>query len=238
MGRAEGEDFGASALSARGALPPELRKVLPEGTAKAWQELRLILPRDLYLIGGTAVAVHLGHRESRDLDFVFHEGTVDLAALRAQLEELPDFTVTHESAGTLRGLYGQAKVEFFHADEGAPQHVLEAPCEVAGLRVASLKDLMAMKLKVVRDRAEMRDYYDLKTIDEEGGVSIEEGLGLFLERYGASPHGDEIQQIIRALGYLDDVEEDDALPIKKAELSKWWRTRRAALLRHLDRNPL
>ncbi len=240
MGRARGKTSGTNAL-ARGepsALPDTLTKVLPKHTARAWRELRLILPQDLYLIGGTAVAVHLGHRESIDLDFVFHEGAVDLGALHEELGALPEFTVTYEGAGTLRGLHGPTKVEIFHADELAPQHVLEAPSRIAGLRVASLKDLMAMKLKVIRDRSQMRDYYDLKMIDEEGGISIEAGLSLFLERYDAKAYGEEFHQIIRALGYLDDAKEDESLPITKAELSKWWRARQAELVRNLDRNPL
>lgn len=238
MGRAEGDTFGLSPSSARteeGTLPPALRKVLPAATARAWQELCPILPRELYLMGGTAVAVHLGHRESRDLDFLFHENSVDLAALRAQIESRGEFAVTDESPGTLCGLYRPTKVEFFHADEKAQQHLLEEPIVVAGLRVASLKDLMAMKLKVVCDRAEMRDYFDLKAIDEEGGVSVEEGLSLFLARYDAKSTGEEIRQVIRSLGYLDDVDEDNTLPITKAELSKWWASRQAAVVRHFDR---
>ena len=238
MGNAKGDTFGPSPSSVRakeGTLPPALRKVLPAATARAWQALCPILPPELYLMGGTAVAVHLGHRESRDLDFLFHESSVDLAALRAQIESRGEFAVTDESPGTLRGLYGPTKVEFFHADEGAPQHLLEEPAVMAGLRVASLKDLMAMKLKVVRDRAEMRDYFDLKAIDEQGGVSVEEGLSLFLARYDAKATGEEIRQVIRSLGYLDDVDEDKTLPITKDALAKWWASRQVAVVRHFDR---
>jgi hypothetical protein len=238
MGTAKGEDRRPEPPSMRAeerTLPLALRKVLPAATARAWRGLQPILPPELYLMGGTAVAVHLEHRESRDLDFLFHENSVDLAALRAQIESRGEFAVTDESPGTLCGLYGPTKVEFFHADEGAPQHLLEEPTVMAGLRVASLKDLMAMKLKVVRDRAEMRDYFDLKAIDEEGGVSVEEGLGLFLERYDAKATGEEIRQVIRSLGYLDDVDEDKTLPITKDALAKWWASRQVAVVRHFDR---
>jgi predicted nucleotidyltransferase component of viral defense system len=50
------------------------------------------------------------------------------------------------------------------------------------LAVADIKDLMAMKLKVLSERGELRDYYDVKDIDERGGVTVEEGLALFRER--------------------------------------------------------
>jgi len=240
MGRGESKPSGKrlSAAPKPRNLPAAVRKVLPEGTAKAWRELSPILPRDLYLIGGTAVAVRLGHRESTDLDFVFHKGAVDLESLRVSLEALPEFRTDYKDSGTLRGFYGATKIEFFHVDESAPQHVLQKPSEIAGLRVASLKDLMATKLNAVMGRLQMRDYYDLKMIDQEGTISIEAGLSLFLERYDAKAYGPELRQIIRALGYMDDVKEDESLPMTKAELSKWWRARQATLVRHLDSNPL
>jgi hypothetical protein len=58
------------------------------------------------------------------------------------------------------------------------------------------------------------------------------------ERYDVSSTSETIRQIVTALGYLDDVEEDDVLPIGKAELAGWWSTRQARLARHLSRNPI
>jgi hypothetical protein len=49
-------------------------------------------------------------------------------------------------------------VQFLHADESCPQHLLEPPQEVDGLRIAQLSDLMAMKLKVLGDRVSRPDY--------------------------------------------------------------------------------
>ena len=219
------------------ALPRDLAAFLPSETARAWTALAHVLPAELYLGGGTAVAVHLRHRESRDLDFFFHHGGVDLTALAAQLRGLGPFAVTHESPGTLRGELGATKVEFFHADEVRPQQLLEPPSVVGGLRVAGLKDLIAMKLKVIGDRGEMRDYYDIKVIEERGNITLEDGIVLFLERYDVSPQSDALRHIVRALGYLDDVEEDRALPVSKLELSAWWRRRQARLVRQLARNP-
>jgi predicted nucleotidyltransferase component of viral defense system len=212
--------------------------VLPPGTARAWRALAQKLPDQLYLGGGTAVAVHLRHRESRDLDFFFHDSAVDLQALAKELSTTGDFALTSESTGTLRGLFRETKVEFFHADEGAPQHLLEQTQTVSGLRVAGLKDLMAMKLKVVGDRGELRDYYDIKAIEQQAGLTVEDGIALYTERYGIAGTSDTLPHVVSALGYLDDIEEDDALPIGKDELAAWWKTRQARLVRHLSRNPL
>jgi DNA-binding MarR family transcriptional regulator len=146
-------------------------------------------------------------------------------------------TLAHNLAREQEDRWG-SKVEFFHADERRPQHLLEEPKPVGDLHVAGLKDLMAMKLKVVGDRGEMRDYYDIKVIEEQAGLTVEDGIALFLERYDVNSASETVRHIIAALGYLDDLEEDDALPVGKDELTDWWRKRQARLVRYLSRNPL
>jgi hypothetical protein len=211
--------------------------MLSEDAQRGWEAMRSTLPTGAYLIGGTAVAVHLGHRESYDLDFFCHDRSLDLDALARDLEAGGGFLRRDrlEGPGTMRGFFDSAKMEFFvDVDDETPQRMLEEPELVAGLRVASLRDLMAMKLNAVSSRGEMRDYFDLKCIDEEGGISIEEGLVLFCERYGVDPLSPTMEHIIRALGYLDDVREDESLPISKEDLVSWWVKRQRALVRSLD----
>ncbi len=62
------------------SLPAWLRAVLPGDTAQTWETICSIVPPSAYLVGGTAIAVHLRHRVSRDLDFVLAEET-DLTGL-------------------------------------------------------------------------------------------------------------------------------------------------------------
>jgi hypothetical protein len=212
-------------------LPRHVRHILPADTATAWLTLAPHLPAELYLGGGTAVAVHLGHRESRDLDFFFHQ-EVDLDSVRDLLDGLGPFAVTNRSEGTLRGLFGATKVEFFDASQ---LRQLTEPALVAGLNVAGLQDLMAMKMKVMAERGEMRDYFDVKAIDEKGAVSVEEGVELYMRRYGIDPSSDALPHLYRTMGDLSDVETDELLPIELAELQQWWSARQARLLRNTDR---
>jgi len=212
-------------------LPDRVRRILPADTATAWLTLAPHLPRELYLGGGTAVAVHLGHRESRDLDFFFHR-TVDLDELKELLGGLGAFAVTHESDGALKGLFGATKTEFFDASR---LNLLAEPAVVAGLAVAGLHDLMAMKIKVMAERGEMRDYFDVKAIDENGSVSVEEGVELYMRRYGIDPSSDALPHLYRTMGDLSDVEVDDLLPISLDELQRWWSLRQVRVLRNSDR---
>lgn len=145
MGRARRGQSGNASDAKRDQLPVKLPRdltnVLSPDTAQAWEELAPILPGELYLGGGTAVAAHLHHRESRDLDFFYHADAVDLQALKLLLERTGKFALIGEAAGTLRGLYGGTKLEFFHADINRPHTQIKSPAQVAGLRIVSVPDL-------------------------------------------------------------------------------------------------
>ena len=212
-------------------LPDRVRRILPADTAAAWSTLAPHLPRELYLGGGTAVAVHLGHRESRDLDFFFHQG-IDLGAVKELIGGLGIFAVTNESAGTLTGLFEATKIEIFDA---SGLRRLTEPVIVAGLNVAGLHDLMAMKLKVMAERGEMRDYFDVKAIDEAGTVSVEEGVELYMRRYGVEPSSESLFHLYKAMGDLSDVEVDEMLSMDLLALQRWWSARQARVLRNSDR---
>ena len=216
-------------------LPAHIRKVLPKDTADSWEALAPVLPSGLYLAGGTALAVHLQHRVSRDLDFFYHAHAVDLTELEESLASTGPFAVTSRAAGTLNGLSSQTKVQFLHCDETEDQTLLEPPTEVAGVPVAGIPDIFAMKLKVIADRGELRDYFDLMVIEQQTGLSVAEGIGFFLARYRRNPDNQVLMPVISALGYLDDVDEDDSLPVTKAAIDAYWRKRQPEVARHLQR---
>ena len=85
---------------------------------------------------------------------------------------------------------------------------------VDGLQVAGLSDLLAMKLKVVGDHGELRDYFDLMTIEQRTGRTADEGLALFAARFEPEYPQQAINHILLGLGYFDDVDPDDALPCR------------------------
>lgn len=212
-------------------MPSEdLRAVLPADAAATWGSIAPVVPPEAYLGGGTAIAVRLHHRQSRDLDFFFHGGSIDLEDLASRLSAAGPFAITERAPGTLNGVFSATRVQFLHADEGRPQHLLEPPEEVDGLRVAQLSDLIAIELKVVGDRGELRDYFDLMTIEQRAGRTAEEGLALFLERFQPEYPQQAINHILRGLGYFDDVDPDDALPVSREDIAAYWRRRQRQIL--------
>ena len=195
-------------------LPDDLRTLLGAETASAWSRIAPAVPATAYLGGGTAIAVHLRHRVSRDLDFFFHRA-VDLDRLTDRLRAHGPFAVTDRAAGTLNGVFDRTRVQFLRAGLHRPERRVEPTTPVAGLRVAGLGDLLAMKLNAIAGRAQLRDYYDVMAIEQQGGRTVEEGLALFLARYRPEHPDSAIRPIVLALGYLDDVADDPFLPLDR-----------------------
>jgi len=215
-------------------LPAELRGVVPAETAATWVAISDVVPADAYLGGGTAIAFHLHHRISRDLDFFLRQ-PVDLDRLVSALQQRGRLAVEQLDAEpgrqTLNAYLDRTKLQFL---EASSLHLLEPLVPVAGLQVAALGDLLAMKLKVVRDRGELRDYYDLLAI-ERHGRRAEEGIALALRKYRPRAAGAFVESVVRGLSYLDDVEDDPAVPLSRAEVAAYWRSRVPEIARSLSR---
>ncbi|HEY7961373.1 MAG TPA: nucleotidyl transferase AbiEii/AbiGii toxin family protein [Solirubrobacteraceae bacterium] len=215
------------------SLPVALRRIIGADTAEAWELVAPAVPAGCKLAGGTALAVHLEHRQSRDLDFFFNNASLDLGSVERDLAAQGEIAVTLRAAGTLNCQVAGAKVQFLHA-EG--QRDLGEALSVAGISVLSLADVFATKVKVVGDRGELRDYFDLKKIEQLTGRGVEEGIGLYMARFGVGPRDGSIPHILQSLGYLDDVDEDEMLPESKAEIEAYWRRRQPEVLRNLSRH--
>ncbi len=210
-------------------LPTHIGRVLPADTARSWELIAPILPDSAVLYGGTAIAVHLQHRVSRDLDFFLHTD-FDTQAIAHALSRCGTFAATQRSADTLNGIFNATKVQFLRVYKQQP---VGPSTEVAGIRVAHLHDLMATKLKVVADRGELRDYFDVMTL-EHTGLSVETGLILYRKRYGLDSTTD-LSPIVRALGYFGDVGDDPGLPIARDVIEDYWAARQPHIVKALLR---
>lgn len=176
-------------------------EILPPSQRRLWDELAEV-PEAFVLYGGTAVALHLGHRQSVDFDF-FGNQPLDPNALAPSIPFLDGAVVTQRQPNTFsctvnRG--GTIKLSFF----GVPGiRRLELPLVAPdnGLRVASLLDLAGTKMSVVQMRAEAKDYIDIAAILADGRVSLPMGLAAGRAIYGSSFNP---QSTLKALSYFED----------------------------------
>lgn len=180
-------------------LKPNLNS-LPEPQRRLWDELGST-PGEFVLYGGTAVALHLGHRVSVDFDlFTAHE--FDPGKLYKSIPYLAGSTIIQQEPNTLTCLVdrdGEVKVSFF-----ALPHMgrIEQPLasEGNGLQVASLLDLAGTKVELVQRRAQAKDYIDIDAI-LTSGIDLSTALGA-----ARAIHGDGFQPTpsLKALTYFGD----------------------------------
>lgn len=174
--------------------------VLPPAQREIWNSLAPAPQLNFVLYGGTAIALHLGHRESLDFDF-FRFEPLDKDQIRAAFGFINGAAVLQDDPDTLVVLAempsGSVKISFFgNIRFGRVKDPLLTGDGV--LLVASLDDLMATKLKATLDRAEARDYRDIAEMIS-AGVSLPAGLSAFRAMFDGEP-----AQVLRALGFFGD----------------------------------
>jgi hypothetical protein len=152
------------------------------------------------LYRGTAVALHLGHRQSVDFDF-FRSDPLAKKELEDSFVFMGNAETIQEDVNTVVVMVpmasGSVKVSFFG---GMNIGRINDPLQVTDstLLVASLDDLLATKLKAIMDRAEAKDYQDIAAI-LSAGFSLEKALGAFAGIFHKDPG-----LPLRALGYFKD----------------------------------
>jgi hypothetical protein len=174
--------------------------VLPDAQKEIWAALSAAPRLSFVLYGGTAIALHFGHRQSVDFDF-FRADPLDKQELRAAFGFLDRAATLQDTPDTLVALAempsGPVKVSFFG---GIGFGRVNAPLQTRDgtLLVASLDDLMATELKATLDRAEAKDYRDIAQMIS-AGVSLSAGLAAFRQMFRGEP-----SQVLRAIGYFKD----------------------------------
>ncbi len=159
--------------------------ILPTAQRRLWPELSQT-PVQFTLYGGTAIALRLAHREFVDFDF-FSLESFEPSALLKEIAYLKGAVARQSSPDTLTATVdrgGPVQLSFFGGlglGQVAPAELAEGP----GLKVASLIDLAGMKVAVVTQRAELRDYLDIHALLTEAGIPLANMLAAGAIIYGA-----------------------------------------------------
>lgn len=195
--------------------------ILPLAQQALWPKLREASRLGFVLYGGTAIALRLGHRESVDFDF-FSEMPFSYQELVRTMPILEKAVVLQDDPKTLTlGLdmdipgENQVKVSFFTVEMGRIHNPEWTSDGV--LLVASMKDLMAHKLKVLLQRVEKKDYLDVHALLANGYI-LEDAISGARAMYGRAFQPSEA---LKALTYFKGGNLDQ-LPAKVQEdLIKW-----------------
>jgi hypothetical protein len=97
------------------------------------------------------------------------------------------------------------------------------PVEYEGCHLASLKDIAAMKMTAIVQRATKRDYADLYAIFKNGSVDLGDAVSTMKSKFpGVDP-----SLALRALGYFED---GDKQPMPEMLVNMSWNDVKAGLL--------
>lgn len=173
---------------------------------KAMQKSPLL--SEMRLVGGTALALQLGHRFSIDLDFfgVFEASTIDI---------IDEFTpqgfdvIIKRDTKAIKMLYvNKIKVDIVNY----PYVWIEPAIETEGVIMAGLKDIAAMKLSAITNRGTRKDFVDIYFLLQH--YSLKEMVAFYEQKYldGSS------FMVLRSLTYFNDAEEEP-LPRIYSDLS-------------------
>jgi Nucleotidyl transferase AbiEii toxin, Type IV TA system len=176
-----------------------------------------------YLAGGVAAALVLDHRRSLDLDlFVPQDFDEDRLAERLAAT-VPGVRIVGRARGTL------------HLEvDGVPTSILSyrypqlaPPARVADLAlpVASVDDLVCMKLLAIAGRGAAKDFWDLDALLAHGaaGGSLPQALESFARKY----RSEDVGHVVRSLAYFADA---DAAPLPAGLEPDAWRELKRRML--------
>lgn len=116
------------------------------------------------LVGGTALSLQIGHRQSEDLDFIFDGEKIPTTSIKREIaKHFPNYRLIREDKNyQLDFLIGQVRITFFSS--GAvqiPFRVKDYSEKYKKINIASVRIIAVLKMATLAQRNTLRDYYDL-----------------------------------------------------------------------------
>ena len=156
------------------------------------------------LVGGTALSLYKGHRVSDDIDmFLDPEKEFDKQKIKKVLISLADspedieiseMTFGFSSYLTFNVSGDELKIDLMHFESDP---FIDEPSIVSGIRLASIRDISAMKLNAITSRSEKKDFIDINELLAE--YSLHEMLEHYKQKY---PYNDP-KDVIFAFSAID-----------------------------------
>ncbi len=158
--------------------------------------------RDFVLVGGTALALQLGHRRSIDLD-LFGSGDIHVVDHHLMNSSIyPNINVISRSPSILIFQINGIKVDFVNY----PFAWLRPWITREDIRMAAKEDIAAMKIEAITGRGSRKDFVDLFFLLDF--FSLDEIMAFHKEKF---PRSSQFLAL-KSLVYFNDAEQQD-MPI-------------------------
>lgn len=138
--------------------------------------------KNFYLVGGTALALQIGHRISVDFDF-FSDKELAVGLLQKVKRTFSNTGVEiiyKEATQQIALLIGGVKTTFFYY----PYPIIESLLNYRGVAVASVLEIAAMKAFSIGKRLSYKDYVDWYFLLSEKHVELNQVIKLAQKKFG------------------------------------------------------
>ena len=175
------------------------------------------------LVCGTALSLQLGHRLSLDLDLFTDASyqSIDFEAIDNWLQTNFPYVNSQDALPIGMGksyFIGEDQSHCIKLDLNYTDAFMEDMLEVDGIRLASIKEIIAMKMDVIMRYGRKKDFWDLHELMED--YSLNEMLDLHKKRYKYSHDRELIIRNLTDFRMADDDFEPNCLKGKHWELIK------------------
>ena len=178
--------------------------------------LQVLMSTDVFssfrLVGGTSLSLQLGHRASVDIDmFTDTEyGSIDFSRIEAALRD--KFAYIDSLQGDIIGMgksyyVGDNSSELVKLDLFYTDLYVFPLIEADGMRLASMEEIIAMKLDVIGRGGRKKDFWDLHELLKK--YSIDQMIDFYMQRY---PYNHSREELLAGLSNFAGAE-DDFTPI-------------------------
>ena len=151
------------------------------------------------LVGGTALALQYGHRQSIDLDF-FGVLPEDKEELLEMMSRVGNMIVTNRTKMIVQAVINQVKVDFV---DYSRYPWIDESVQGDGFVLASDKDIAAMKVNAIIGRGTRKDFIDLFVLLQH--YSLTEIMAFYKQKY---PEFSEYRALL-SMTYFEDAEMQD-----------------------------
>lgn len=170
------------------------------------------------LVGGTALSLQIGHRESIDIDLFSDAsyGSIDFKEIDTYLDKNFEYCDTLNIIPALGKSYfiGEDKTKNVKLDLYYTDSYIQPYIKIDNIRMASVEEIIAMKVDVIQRGGRKKDFWDLHEL--LNAYSINQMLDLHKQRY---PYSHDTDLIIQNFTRFEQADNDfDPVCLK----GKYW----------------
>ena len=174
-------------------------ETVDEGTLGLLKQLQsLDILSEMRLVGGTSLALQIGHRKSIDID-LFCILNVEFDILIDELKTLGEVVLLKNSKNIHSLLINDIKVDIVNYN----YKWLTNKMTIDNIYFATIEDIAAMKLNAILGRGSKKDFIDLYFILKN--YTLTTLMDFYIKKY----HDGSIFLVLKSLAYFDDADEQE-----------------------------